>query len=96
MRQMATDEIKEWPCQTPPQETVPVRLVAALYLLLRDHVHPGDMEDTLLKVADYDADSVIGYTNPHLEALARAHATFLLNATRENVRSDESGKLSHE
>lgn len=64
-----------WPCQTTPDTGLPPRLVAALYVLMRDHVHPGDLEDVAINVSSYDGDPT--FTNPHLEAYARALATHL-------------------
>lgn len=65
-----------WPCQTPVREDTPLapRLVAALYVLMRDHIQPGDMEQVLIDVVGVKA---VDYTNPHLEGLARAHAAYL-------------------
>lgn len=55
----------------------PPRLLAALYVLLRDHVAPGDLEQTCLLVSDH-ADGTI-FTNPYLEGYARALCTYLLD-----------------
>lgn len=63
-----------WPCRTAPAGGPP-RLVAALYLLLRDEVFAGDMEGLMLHVRGATAD--IEYTNPHLESYARSLAAYL-------------------
>lgn len=65
-----------WPCQTESKEELPPRLVATLYRLLRDYIQPGDLEQVMLDVHPVDD---VAYTNPHLEALARAHASYLLD-----------------
>lgn len=67
----------EWPCATAPSDELPERLVATLYRLLRDHVAPGDMEQVLLDIGKAGTDPV-SYSNPHLEGLARALATYLV------------------
>lgn len=67
----------EWPCQRPPHPDPPPRLLGALYILLRDHVHPGDMEQVLINVR-YEGEGDTVFTNRHLEELVRAHATYLL------------------
>lgn len=66
----------EWPCQTEPGQ-VSERMVAVFYQLLRDHVQPGDLEQVCINVRDYVPLTVVKYTNPHLEALARALVTYL-------------------
>lgn len=67
----------DWPCRTGAMGTLPGRLVTALYLLARDHVQPGDLEQALLQSAPYN-DVRCAFTNPHLHQLARSHAQFLL------------------
>lgn len=67
----------EWPCQRVPPDKLPPALVSFLYRLHRDFVQPGVAEQVMLDIrthAGRDPD----YTNEHLEALARAHATELL------------------
>lgn len=64
-----------WPCQTTPDTGLPPRLVAALYVLMRDHVHPGDLEQVAIHVTAHTEPAA--FTNPHLEAYARALATHL-------------------
>lgn len=77
-------EAGAWPCQQSPNHTHP-RLVAAWYVLLRDHVQPGDIEQVLLNLRGTPADAEHAFTNPHLEGLARAHVTFLLGELVEVV-----------
>lgn len=68
-----------WPCQTPERaEKTPERLVALLYVLTRDYIAPGDLEQVLLNLAAYDVGERGVYTNAHLEGLARAHASFIM------------------
>lgn len=67
-----------WPCQQVPRRDLPPRLVALMYRLLRDGAHgPGAVEEHLLNVGAHDEDP--DYTNVHLELLARAHVTFMLD-----------------
>lgn len=65
----------KWPCQTRAY-LAPSRLISALYLLLRDEIHPGDLEQVLINVVHANNDD---FTNPHLEQLARSLATYLLD-----------------
>lgn len=70
----------DWPCRHFPGsvEPFPPRLVAFLYVLLRDGASaPGDVEQHGLNVRK--ADDGLIYTNPHLESYARSLAGFLLN-----------------
>jgi hypothetical protein len=71
----------EWPCQRPPLSAAdaPPRLVSFLYLLLRDHLGAGVVEETLLKIRRDDED--MHYTNTYLEGLARSHAQYLLEVS---------------
>lgn len=76
---MSVDELPEagaWPCQQSPDRQHP-RLVAAWYVLLRDHVQPGAVEQVLMNLRRTPADAEHEFTNPHLEGMARAHSTFL-------------------
>lgn len=87
MAQAFTDryipEPGEWPCQTTADEALPPRLVAVLYTLLRDHVLPGDMEDTMIQCRHLEH---AVYTNPYLEGYARALASYLI--VPEEVNAD--------
>lgn len=67
----------DWPCQTTAQPTRE-RLVAVLYRLMRDHVPTGVIEQLLLDIRDEEE---FDFTNPHLEALARALATRIVFPT---------------
>lgn len=67
----------DWPCQRAPMEDPPPRLLAALYVLLRDQVQPGDMEQIMLMIRDHDAKST--FTNDHLRGYALALCTYLLD-----------------
>ncbi len=83
----------DWPCQRSPATPAPPRLLAALYLLLRDHVKPGDLEQVMLNVvAHHDEHSV--FTNHWLEHLARSYVTYLLEIpapvhTGQPIEGDE-------
>ncbi len=66
----------DWPCQQDQMDSPPPRLLAALYLLLRDHVQPGDVEQVMLNIAREDGATV--FCNVHLEGYARALCTYLL------------------
>lgn len=68
------DRPEDWPCRTEAQDPPP-RLVAALYVLMRDHVQPGDLEQVMLQVR-HEAENTV-FTNPHLEGYARSLATYL-------------------
>lgn len=73
-------ESADWPCRHFPGsvEPFPPRLVAFLYVLLRDGARaPGDVEQHGLNVRK--ADDGLIYTNPHLESYARSLAGYLLN-----------------
>jgi hypothetical protein len=65
----------EWPCQTEPKGDLPPRLVDALYVLLRDYVQPGDLEQLMIFKTSTEPSE---YTNKHLEGYARSLATYLL------------------
>lgn len=70
----------EWPCQQQPITvgTYPV-LTAFLYRLLRDGAQsPGDVEGHAIQARLSDTREPTKYTNPHLEAYARALAASLL------------------
>lgn len=73
----------DWPCKTEPEGDLPPRLLSFLYTLYRDHVPAGVIEDLL--VQHTSAAEVTYFTNPHLEALARAHATFLLRGQEDRL-----------
>lgn len=66
----------EWPCQFEPSRLPPPRLTTALYLLLRDHIQPGALEQVLIEVRS--ADHAIDFTNKHLHDLAFSHAGYLM------------------
>jgi hypothetical protein len=66
----------EWPCQSDGMESPPPRLVALIYRLLRDEVHPGDLEQVAIQIGE--ATDKTTYTNPHLEAYARSLVAYLL------------------
>lgn len=66
----------EWPCQTERPQYVPQRLKHALYVLLRDHVQPGLLEEVAIQVAD--ATTRTTFTNEYLEGNAESLAAFLL------------------
>lgn len=67
-----------WPCRATPNPLPPPRLHAFLYRLLRDGATaPGDVEQIALDVSDHNADA--RFTNPHLDAYARALVTHLLH-----------------
>lgn len=68
----------DWPCKTPFQVSgprVPPRLVGLLYVLMRDYVQPGDMEETCIYLNT--ATRATEYTNSHLHNYALALATYL-------------------
>lgn len=64
----------DWPCQA-TAEDVPPRLKHALYVLLRDHVQPGLLEEVCIQVEAAAVDTV--FTNKHIEGNAEALAAFL-------------------
>lgn len=64
----------DWPCQQDPMEDPPPRLLAALYLFLRDG-SPGDVEQKMLNVASLEPTD---FTNGYLEDYARSLCTYLL------------------
>lgn len=66
----------DWPCRTQEVPNLPPRLVGTLYVLMRQHLTTGALEEVLLQCESKSENTQ--YTNPHLEALARAHATYLL------------------
>lgn len=69
----------DWPCRTNPRDDTPDRLVAALYVLARDHVAPGDLEQVLLQIRDHMPEwRNATYSNPHLHAMAQAHGAYLI------------------
>lgn len=65
-----------WPCQQDEMESPPPRLLAALYLLMRDHVPPGDLEQVMIDVSEHGPDAT--FTNPHLLKYAGALCSHLL------------------
>lgn len=73
--ELAPDAI-DWPCRHPPVEGNH-RLVAFLYVMLRDTEAPGDIEQRCLNLLGNPSKSAWGLTNPHLEAYAKALAGFL-------------------
>lgn len=83
MPEKPTSELPErgerWPCQTPQLGEAPARLLGALYVIIRDHMQPGDVEQVMLHVRRYRASEVVEFTNPHLESYARALCAFLLD-----------------
>lgn len=90
------DAKADWPCNTPvgdkEAERLPPRLVHALYLLLRDHVQPGDVEQIMLHVRDAQPDTI--FTNEHLIGYARSLAKYLAPTYGGiQVRSEPSGPL---
>lgn len=66
----------EWPCQQDAMESPPPRLVAFIYDLLRDEIHPGDLEAVAITVED--STDKTEYTNPHLKNYADALVAYLL------------------
>lgn len=67
----------DWPCRKPPALHPPLRLHAFLYRLLRDGASaPGDVEQIALDVTQHT--DAVTFTNPHLDAYARALVTHLL------------------
>lgn len=67
----------DWPCRSEPDADSPPRLLAFLYLVLRDGAQsPGDVEQLALNVRDHRDGAT--FTNPHLERYARSLSTFLL------------------
>lgn len=82
--------LEDWPCRTEPADP-PSRLVAALYLLLRDHVAAGDLEQVCLHIRDHGAD--VAYTNPHLSAYAGALATYLTTPPIAREPGQRDGEL---
>jgi hypothetical protein len=68
----------EWPCQHDPvTERTPPRLLAFLYVLLRDGAAaPGDVEQHAINAGRSPRGT--RYTNPHLETYAHSLAGFLL------------------
>lgn len=64
------------PCQQPPMDDAPPRLLRLIYKLLRDEMEAGGVEQML--VDDQSASAGDEYCNPHLEALARAYCTHLV------------------
>lgn len=73
-RPLLPPDSSEWPCKT-PSRPAPPRLISALYVLMRDYVHPGDLEEVCIHA--HDATTDVKYTNPHLESYARSLATYL-------------------
>lgn len=69
----------EWPCQRPALQDEAPRLVSLLYLLVRDELPAGRLEEMLIQIRRDDEE--VGYTNLHLEGLARAHARYLLEVS---------------
>lgn len=68
----------DWPCQQEPAVDPPPRLLAFLYLLLRDGMPaPGDVEGAAINVSEHHDNA--DYTNDHLEGYARALCTHLLD-----------------
>lgn len=65
----------DWPCQQDGITNPPPRLLSVLYVLLRDWVQPGDLEQTCIQVQE-DVD--VDFTNAHLESYARSLIGFLL------------------
>lgn len=66
----------EWPCQHRPA-IKPARLVAFLYVLLRDGAQsPGDVEQHAINAGR--TPELVVYTNPHIQAYAEAVAGYLL------------------
>lgn len=87
-RPLLPPDSPDWPCKTPTFLTgprVPPRLVSALYVLLRDYVHPGDLEELCIQCRNAADDTE--YTNPHLEHYARALSSYL---------TDTEGLESHD
>jgi hypothetical protein len=74
----------EWPCQRTPvgDAVIPPRLLAFLYVLLRDGAAaPGDVEQHAINAGRSPRGT--RYTNPHLEEYARALGGFLLDDEEE-------------
>lgn len=67
-----------WPCQTDGDVGLPPRLVSFLYRLERDSITPGAVEEHLIQTIPLGDEDEVNFTNPHLEALARSHAAFLI------------------
>lgn len=67
----------DWPCRHEPAMALPPRLRSFLYLILRDYVQPGDVEQAALQ--SRDAAESTTYTNPHLVGYADSLASYLLD-----------------
>lgn len=66
----------QWPCQHRPAIR-PIRLVAFLYVLLRDGASaPGDVEQHAINAGRSPEGTV--FTNPHVQAYAESLAGYLL------------------
>ena len=67
----------EWPCQHDHRGPHKPKLVAFLYVLLRDGAAaPGDVEQHAINAGRSPGET--SYTNPHLERYAHSLAGFLL------------------
>lgn len=71
-----TPDEGDWPCQQDEMMSPPPRLLAALYLLMRDYVQPGDLEQVMIDVSEHGEDAT--FTNPHLLKYAGALCSHLL------------------
>lgn len=87
-RILAAADEPRFPCQSEPMKDPPPRLLHLLYRLLRDEVVAGYIDEILLeggKPAEHE------YSNPHLEALARAYCTQLVGGEQEAM--DRAGDV---
>lgn len=76
----------DWPCRTPfhvSGPAVPPRLVGLLYVLMRDYVQPGDLEETCINLRHTTA--LTEYTNSHLHRYALSLATYLTDTQTEET-----------
>lgn len=76
-----------WPCQHAAEPKTPEMLVAFLYRCLRDGASvPGEIEEHAIQAAAGGQDPV-AYTNPHLEAYARALAGLFLRPKLDEMKT---------
>lgn len=69
----------EWPCQHAPVPSLPPRLLAFLYVLIRDGAAaPGDVEQHAINAGRSPRGTE--FTNPHIENYAHSLGSFLLDS----------------
>ena len=76
------------PCQTHSDGSESDRLVAFIYLMLRDHVHPGDAEHVAMQLVEAGP---YEFTNAHLEGYARSLASYL-TSEEDDAGSDQASE----